>query len=151
MEYNVKLELRLDPTPEHADDLVDALEGFSPAAAPAENTTDMHVWITIQATNVKQAVDVGLALAGKASTAEVTALEVLPTDEFDRRVGLTPVPSLMSTDDAASMLGISRQAVDKQIRAGKLRGHRVGERTVVLARADVEAAAAARGASVDPD
>ncbi|MEO6116026.1 MAG: helix-turn-helix domain-containing protein [Pseudolysinimonas sp.] len=141
MEFNARLEYRLEATEEKADQLVTDLAGFSPAAGPADNGM-LEVWITIQATNLRQAVDVGLALAGKASTAELNAIEVLPTADYDRRVGLVPMPELIGTDDAAELLGISRSAVDKQIRTGKLRGQRVGERTVVLARADVVAAAA---------
>jgi excisionase family DNA binding protein len=144
MEYNVRIEYRLDSTAETDDQLVTELEGFSPAAAPAGNG-NTEVWITIQAANLKQAVDVALALAGKASTADLTAIEILPTEDFDRRNGLTPVPALVGAEEAAEMLGITRQAVGQKFAAGQLPGHRVGERVIVFARADIEQAAAARG------
>jgi excisionase family DNA binding protein len=147
MEYNCRLEYLLEATEERADDLVTTFLGFHPAASPAENN-QLEVWLTIQAANLRQAVEVGLALGAKYD-AELSAIEVLPTADYDRRVGLTPVPELISTDDAADLLGVSRQAVDKQIRSGKLRGHRVGERTVVLARADVLAAVARKGTAAE--
>jgi excisionase family DNA binding protein len=144
MEYNVRVEYRLDSTAELDEQLVSALEGFSPAAAPAVNG-NAEVWITIQAANLNQAVDVGLALAGKASTAELNAIEVLPTEDFDHRNGITPVPALVGAEEAAEMLGITRQAVGQKFAAGQLPGHRVGERVIVFARSDIEQAAAARG------
>ena len=145
MEYNIKMEFRLQPTEANADDLVTALEQFHPASGPADNDpTRLDVWVTVPANNARQAVDLGLALASQATNAELTAFEVLTTDAFDRRNGLTPVPELISTEDAAEMLGVSRQAIDKQIKSGKLTGHRVGERMVVLARADVEREASLR-------
>lgn len=100
------------------------------------------MWITIQAANVRQAIDTGLALASAASSAELVAFEALPTADFDRREGLTPVPEIISAEEAAELLGISRQAIHKKVTAGTLPGHRVGERTLLFARTDVEAARA---------
>lgn len=139
MEFNVRLEFRLPPDEEHGEQLVDALESFHPAAGPVGNG-NLDVWITIQAANVRQAIDTGLALASAASSAELVAFEALPTADFDRRECLTPVPDLISAEEAAELLGISRQAVHKKVTAGTLPGHRIGERTLVFARADVEAA-----------
>lgn len=124
---------------------LDGGEHLAPRDADNDNGM-LDVWVTIPANNALQAISLGLALARQASTAELNAFEVLPTADFDRRIGMTPVPELVGTDDAAEMLGITRQAIDKQIKTGKLRGHRVGERTVVLARADVVAAAARKSA-----
>jgi excisionase family DNA binding protein len=146
MEFNVRLEFRLPPDEEHGEQLVDALESFHPAAGPVGNG-NLDVWITIQAANVRQAIDTGLALASAASSAELVAFEALPTADFDRREGLTPVPDLISAEEAAEMLGISRQAVHKKVTAGTLPGHRVGERTLVFARTDVEEAAARQKAT----
>lgn len=145
MEYNVKLEYRLEPTEANADEIVTALEAYDPAAGPAENNTgNVDVWITIQAKNTRQAIDTGLALASQASSAELTAFEVLTTEDFDRRNGLTPVPALIGSEEAAEMLGISRQAIGQKYAAGQLPGHRVGERVIVFARHDIEQLAAAR-------
>jgi len=149
MEYNIKLEFRLPPTEEHADELVTALEAFHPAAGPADNDNGhLDVWVTIPANNTLQAISLGLALASQASSAELTAFEVLSTDDFDRRNNLTPVPELIGSDDAAAMLGISRQAIVKKAGTGELHAHRVGERTIVFARQDIEAAASKRTAAV---
>jgi hypothetical protein len=143
MEYNVKLEYRLEPTEANGSTLVDAFTGFSPAAGPTD-TGKLDVWITIQAKDARQAIDVGLALGAKATDAELTAFEVLTTEDFDRRNGLTPVPELIGADEAAEILGISRQAVSKKFGHGDLPGHRVGERVLVFARNDIEAIAQKR-------
>lgn len=150
MEYNVKLEYRLPATPENGDKLVTGLESFSPAAGPADNGSgNIDVWITLQAASPRQAIDTGIALGAQATDAELVALEVLPTADFDRRQGLTPMPELVGPVDAAGILGISRQAVLVKFEKGELKGQRVGERAVVFARHDVEAIAARRGAKAD--
>lgn len=143
MEYNVRLEFRLEPIEDRGDELVTALEQFSPAAGPAGNG-NLDVWITVPAHNARQAIDVGLALASSATSAALVAFEALPTEDFDRREGLTPMPDLVSADEAAEILGVSRQAVSKQFERGTLPGQRVGDRVLVFARHDVAAAAAKR-------
>lgn len=145
MEYNIRLEYRLEPIEERGEELIDALESFHPAAGNAGNG-NLDVWITIEAANVRQAIDVGLALAASASSAELVAFEALPTADFDRREGLTPMPALISADEAGQMLGISRQAVSKKFAKGDLPGYRVGDRVLVFARTDVERLAAKRSA-----
>lgn len=142
MEYNVMLEFALPASPEAGDQLVDTFAAFHPAAGPTESGR-MHVWLTLLAEDARQAALLGLQLAGMVG-ARLTALETLPTDEFDRRNGITPMPDLIGAEEAAEILGVTRQAVAQKYAAGELPGRRVGERTLVFARRDVEAAAARR-------
>jgi excisionase family DNA binding protein len=142
-EYNIRLEYQMPDNEESGDLLVDTFKAFHPAAGPVGNG-NIDVWLTLNGIDAYDVSQLATGLATKVAR-PLIALEVLPTADFDRRNGITPVPELISTDDAAEMLGVSRQAIDKQIRSGKLVGHRVGERTVVLARADVVAAAARKG------
>jgi predicted DNA-binding transcriptional regulator AlpA len=99
--------------------------------------------------NGVDAYDVSQIATGLASKVQrpLIALEVLPTADFDRREGLTPVPELIGADDAADLLGISRQAVLKRYNTGALPGHRVGDRVIAFTRRDVELAAAQRSKS----
>ncbi|MEO5921704.1 MAG: helix-turn-helix domain-containing protein [Pseudolysinimonas sp.] len=143
-EYNIRLEYQMPPTEESGELLVDTFATFHPASGPVGNG-NIDVWLTIQGADAYDVSQLATGLASKVQR-PLIALEVLPTTDFDLRNGLTPVPELISTDDAAEMLGVTRQAIDKQIKTGKLHGHRVGERTVVLARADVIAAAARKAA-----
>lgn len=146
-EYNIRLEYQMPDDEDSGDLLVETFKTFHPAAGPVGNG-NIDVWLTIQGVDAYDVSQLATALASKVQR-PLVALEVLPTADFDLRNGLTPVPELISTDDAADLLGISRQAVDKQIKSGKLRGHRVGERTVVLARADVVASAARKSSPAE--
>jgi hypothetical protein len=143
-EYNVRLEYQMPPTEESGDLLVDTFKTFHPAAGPVGNG-NIDVWLTLPGVDAYDVSQIATALASKVQR-PLIALEVLPTADFDRRVGLTPVPELIGADEAADILGISRQAVSKKFSSGALPGHRVGERVIVFARRDVEAEAARRSA-----
>jgi hypothetical protein len=143
MDYNIRLEYQLAPTEENGQALVEALESFSPAAGPNDNG-NLDVWITVPANNARQAIDTGLALSRTAAAAELIGFEAITTEEFDRREWVTPLPDLIGSEEAASILGISRQAVGQKFTAGQLPGARIGERTIVFARRDIEAAARRR-------
>jgi len=142
MEHNIRMEYRLPATEENGETLMTAFAQYHPAAGNAGNG-NIDVWITVQANDALQAIDLGVTLSRKVD-GTLVALEVLPTADFDRREGLTPVPELIGADEAAEILGISRQAVGKKFREGSLPGHRVGERGLAFARRDVEAVAAKR-------
>jgi len=143
-DYNIRLEYQMPPTEESGDVLVDTFKTFHPSAGPAGNG-NIDVWLTLPGVDAYHVVEIATALAAKVQR-PLIALEVLPTADFDRRSGLTPVPELIGADEAAEMLGISRQAISKKVAAGTLPAHRVGERVLVFARRDVEAHAAQRSA-----
>jgi predicted DNA-binding transcriptional regulator AlpA len=145
MDYNIRLEYQLAPTEENGQALVEALESFSPAAGPNDNG-NLDVWITVPANNARQAIDTGLALSRTAAAADLVAFEAITTEEFDRREWVTPVPELVTAEQAGDMLGISRQAVGQKFTAGQLPGRRIGERVLVFARRDIEQVAARKKA-----
>jgi hypothetical protein len=141
-EYNVRLEYQMPPNEESGDILVDTFKTFHPAAGPVGNG-NIDVWLTVNGVDAYDVSQIATGLASKVQR-PLIALEVLPTADFDRREGLTPVPELIGADDAADLLGISRQAVLKRYNTGALPGHRVGDRVIAFTRRDVELAAAQR-------
>jgi hypothetical protein len=144
MEYNVRLEFSLPPTEAAAEQLLEALAEFHPAPGSTATGT-LDVWITVQASGARQAVALGLALAAQATPAELLGLEAITAAEFDRRQRETHVPELVGVADAAEILGVSRQAVDKMLEpGGRLVGHRVGGKGTAIAKADVYAEKARR-------
>ena len=93
------------------------------------NPTGHTITITYPADSATQATATGIAIAERLGT--ITAIDVLPTTEYDRRNGLIPIPDLISVEEAARELGISRQAVVKRIRTGSLQALRVGRAWII--------------------
>lgn len=134
--YNATVELmeRLDAP--LGDALLQELADFHPAVSRSMGGR-AEVVLTVLADTLRQAVITALAVVAAADH-DVFAIEVLPTDEFDRRLGLEPVPDLLSVTEAATALGVSRQAVLQRIEAGTLPARRVGNAWAVLARTVTE-------------
>jgi excisionase family DNA binding protein len=139
-DYNARIELDTrDTDRESVDGVLDALSAYH-ASASASPAGQLQVILTVPAEDLRQAATTALALA--ASTGhEVLVLEVLPTEEFDRRVLLETVPDMISVTEAAAILDVSRQRVLMLLDEGRLPGTKVGS-TWVLQRAAVEARAA---------
>lgn len=122
------------------DELVDALVDYHPAVSRGARG-HVSAEITLPAESLRQAVTTALAIAENGAVraaldgAEVLALEVLPTAEFDQRNGLDPMPELVSVTEAAEELDVSRQAVLQRLESGSLPGTKVGKTWVVQARA----------------
>lgn len=134
MQYNVTAEVAA--AVHDADAFVDALAGYSPAIGIRADRAD--ITITIPADSLEQAVRTGLAVIAHATARDVLAVEVLRTDDFDRRNGLAPIPELVSTAEASELLGVSRQAIAQQIERGRFTtATRVGT-TWAIARAEIE-------------
>ena len=128
MDYNARIEYQ---TREQLDEqLLDALATYSPATGRS-TAGWLEVTITLPAVDLRQAASTALAVADAAGVAPVLALEVLPTDEFDARHGLAPLPELVSVTDAATLLQVSRQAILQRLESGSLRGQKVGKTWVV--------------------
>jgi hypothetical protein len=83
MKYNAIA--RVHATLAHADDIVDALVDYSPAVGFDHD--EAIITITLPAKSLDQAVRTGLAVIGAETRRRVTAIEVLPTRDFDRRYG----------------------------------------------------------------
>jgi len=139
-------------TPEQATTILDELAGFHAAVAPGPQ----HVEITISfpAESLKTASRIALDVAvdavvnrgGRGSTNRVgvgpmpTVIEVRTEEEFDRRESFDRIPDLVTAPQAAEILGVSQQRVRQMIDEGKLASaQRLGERTIVIARTEVEA------------
>jgi len=124
-------------TEDRADELVTALEGYSPSVSPG-TAGRPHITISLPADTLRQAFTSGLAVIESAAGSPATAVEVLPTADFDSRNGLEPVPELLSVTQVAAALGQSRQAVLKAIDAGRfLSATRVGD-TWAISLSEVE-------------
>jgi hypothetical protein len=129
--YNAVAEIRT----RDLEQLVDQLADHDAAAAPLAGGW-AQVTITLPADTLRQAISTASALVhAAAGTGPVRRLEVLSTDDFDRRQGLQPVPELVSVTDAAASLGVSRQAVLQRLESGSLAGRKIGKTWVVPAAA----------------
>lgn len=129
--YNAIIELDGRVDDKLATALVEQLADHHPAAGRGL-TGHQDVTITVQAENLRQATITALALV-QAVGHEPWAVQVLPADEFDRRLGLDPVPELLSVTEVANALGVSRSAVQQRIDAGSLPAKRVGNSWAVPA------------------
>jgi excisionase family DNA binding protein len=148
--YNAIIELDQGASDQAAEHLIDTLagHGYSPAASTSAYGR-LELVLTVPADTLRQAAATSLAIAESAAGVAAITLQVLPTEEFDRRNGLEPVPELVSVAEAAQVMGVSRQRVLQMVDEGKLPHHRIGEkRTVVIARAAVERVAAERTGTV---
>ena len=84
------------------------------------------VAITLPADSVVQAVQTAVAVVAQATDVGALAVEALPAAESAKRAGLAPVPPLLSVSEAATQLGVSRQAVLQRIDSGSLPAVRIG-------------------------
>lgn len=122
--YNAIIELTDKADPQHATAILDQFADYHPAVARAESGR-AELILTLPAENLQQATTTALALV-KATGHRPVRLEVLTTEEFDRRAGLVPIPDLVSVTEAAELLGVTRQAVLQRIDAGSLPAKRIG-------------------------
>lgn len=105
--------------------LAQALSAYQPTLTRGPRG-HVAVTLTVPADSVAQAVQTALAVVAQASGAGVLGVEALPAAESAKRVGLTPVPPLLSVSEAAAALGVSRQAVLQRIDSGSLAAVRIG-------------------------
>lgn len=110
----------------------------------------LSIRMTFPAASVEQAATTARAIAAEPvaaldAGATIVRLEAMTEAEFDAREGFVHVPDLLSLPEAADILHVSAQRVRQMVDEGKFAtARRVGERTWVLARSEVEARAAAR-------
>jgi excisionase family DNA binding protein len=138
IEYNRKADVVL---PDSADDLIDALEHYHVAVSSSARGW-LEVTITLPAETLPQASTTALAVVSEAvhrvaPHATPIASQVLTTEEFDVRNGMVPLPSLIGTQEAAEILGVSQQRVVQLVNAGKLSATRAG-RALAMSRSEVE-------------
>lgn len=124
-DYNARVELETRDDTTLPDALIDVLSGYGPAVARSERGwVELH--ITFPAADLRQAVTTALALVAQATTVPVLAIEVLPTAEFDARLGMAPEPETLGVPQVAELLDISPQAVRQRIASGALPATRAG-------------------------
>lgn len=150
--FHAELEYDTAPgsiTRDQLDELIDALD-LHDAAVSYSLAGRLGILVTVPAHDLASAArlatqQVGLIVEHHLAVpaAALVRLEVTTEGEFDAR-DVTPgeVPALVSPEQAAELLGVTRQRVLQMVSEGKFRtAQRVGDRTTVLARAEVEARA----------
>ncbi|MEO5920534.1 MAG: hypothetical protein ABIQ01_05260 [Pseudolysinimonas sp.] len=132
--WNAHLELAQPIIDAAADHLMDALAAYGVSVGSGAHNHGT-VTITVPAENISQAFSTAIAVAERASGLTIVGAEVLPTDEFDARSGLEPIPALVSVAEAASMLGVTKVRANQMIGEGKFRtARRVGKSFVIAYR-----------------
>lgn len=137
VEVATKKTLTDDQLDDALDELVDyhASISVSPRGWPAAR-------ISIPAESLAQATSTAAAVVAAALGGEVVAATVMTEEEFLAREGWAPMPEVVSTAEAAEILGVSTQRVRERIGDKSLPATRVG-REFVIQRAAVEALKAA--------
>lgn len=137
-EYNATIELdkRPAPTGDGADwdSILDALPGMSGSVGLSERGW-LEVVITLEANSLQTASNTAIVLVENATKHQAISAEVMPTAEYDKRLGLAPMPELVSVTEAAESLGVSRQAVLDRIARHTLPATKVGREYVIPAEA----------------
>jgi len=140
-DFNARVELDSRDFDESAIDvLMDVVEPYAGVVARAVHGGRVELILTIPATDLRQAVITATSVV-LATGHTPYALEVLPTDEFHRRIDVESMPELLSVPEAADELGVSRQRALQLVNAGQLAGVKVGD-TWVIPRSAVVARAA---------
>lgn len=113
------------------DALLERFAAYHPAigAGPAG---EAEIVLTLPAVSLVQAIQTASAIFAELRP---IGLEVITTDAWDRRLGLTPMPNLLSVSEVAQRQGVSRQAILQRIEAGSLPASRVGTAWVIPAAA----------------
>lgn len=134
-DYNARVELDSRDFDEAAVDvLVDLVEPYAGTVARTVHGGRVELILTMPADNLRQATITAMSVV-LATGHQVYALEVLPTDEFHRRIDATPVPELLSAPEAAELLGVSRQRALQLAQGGKLDAVKVSDTWVIPRRA----------------
>ena len=127
-QYNVTVEL--DTREDLGEKVVDALAAYH-AAAGRSDRGRLEVVLTIPAEGVVQVLQTTVAITAQAIGVPILTVEITPTEEWDARQGLAPIPELVSVSEAAAELGVTRQAVLQRLAAGTLPGRQVGTGWVI--------------------
>ena len=134
MDYNATLTIT-PSSPVEDDDTIDALmEAFAayhPAVGDAPASPGaLQAVVTVPAHTLAQAVATATALATQVGDLE--GIEVIPTQVWDRREGLKiDDVELVSVTEAATILGLTSQAIRDRITAGTLPGRKIGRNWLV--------------------
>lgn len=140
--YNAVIETSTTTiTEDQLDDALDKLVAYH-ASVSVSARGYAGARISLPAETLVQATTTAAAVVQAALGGEVIAAEVMTEAEFLAREGWAPMPEVVSTSEAADILGVSRQRVLERIRDKSLPATRVG-REYVIQRDAVEALRAA--------
>jgi len=106
-----------------SDQILDDLAAYHPAIGASINS-DAEIVITLPADDLTQAVRTAIAVF---APYRPVGLEVLTTQTWDKRAGISHIPDLLSVAQVAERQNISRQAVLQKIGHGTLPAQRVGQ------------------------
>ena len=134
MDYNATLTITpFSPVEddEAVDALMEALADYHPAVGDAPASPGARpAGGTLPPPTLAQAVATATALA--AQVGDLEGIEVIPTQVWDRRAGLKiDDVELVSVTEAATILGLTSQAIRDRITAGTLPGRKIGRNWLV--------------------
>lgn len=168
IEYNVVATLQIrseELTDPVVDNIVDSVALYHGTVSPSV-LGHAELVFTINAESFAQATDLALSVLYHSVDYDLRALEILPTEDYDLIVEVTPSaatpvnapkppeppkavpeveePELVSLSNAAAELGISRQRMLQLVQAKAIPGRKVGNNWTVTREA-VDAHRAAKG------
>lgn len=121
MDWNLTLGTTLEETEANVDRIMEGLARFSVAAhANSHAAGALAATITVGAATITDAIQTALIAATNADLGEITSLEVVATDVFDRESDASPIPELIGVNVAAKLLGRTNPTVRAWIQNGKL-------------------------------
>ncbi len=136
--YNATVEVAVKnaTAEQYADDLMGALATYSVAVGTSARGW-LEVRLSVPAESLLQATTTALSVVETAAGAGAIACEVMTEDEFAAREGFTTEPDIVSTEDAAALLGVSAERVRQHLRAGRLQEVPTSGRGKVFTRSSV--------------
>lgn len=126
----IELDIRDDGTDEPDDAIIDALSEYALNVGRSP-LGYVEIVVTIPATSLTQAAQTITAVIAETLGVSILSIELMTESEYARRVGVRPMPELVSVTAAAEIAGVSRQAILGRLEAGTLAGEKVGNTWVV--------------------
>lgn len=124
--HTVTIELdEKGPSATRAEQLVDDLQHIHPAVSVSSRGW-VTVTVTLPAEHVAQAVMLATSAVEQAAGHPAIAITAMTEEEADAREGWETLPDLVSVTEAASVLGVSRQAVLDRIGRHTLPATKIG-------------------------
>lgn len=123
---------------DYADDLMDALAAYSAAVGTSPRGW-LEVRLSVPAETLAQATNTAVAVVESAAGAGAIACEVMTEDEFAARQGFTVPAEIVSSAEAASILGISTTRVRQLAAEGRLQAVPYEGRSKAFTRSSVDA------------
>lgn len=123
-----------------ADELMEALAAYHPSVGTSARGW-LEARISVPAESLLQASTTALAVVEQATGAAAIAAEVMTEEEFAAREGFTVEPDIVSSADAAELLGVSGARIRQLAADGRLQEIPTAGRSKVFTRSSVLALA----------